>query len=203
VSHIAATQATRASQLKLARRLEQVDKGAALLSKKRDALVTQLFARVRPGVEARRQIDVLAATAYARLADALAASGQADLATLAWPSRELRVEVGEGAALTLHATLVRDAAARGWWPGQLSGEALPAARAFERLIESVLASAAEEAAIQRLSEQLARTVRQVNVLEQKFAVELRQALTRTRRTLDEREREEALRLRRIAARRGT
>ena len=45
---------TRASLTRLARRLEQVEKGAALLEKRRDALVIQLFARVRPSIDARR-----------------------------------------------------------------------------------------------------------------------------------------------------
>ncbi len=71
--------------------------------------------------------------------------------------------------------------------------------AFERLIELVLATAPEAAAIRRLNHELAHTMRQINVLKQHVAVELGLALVRVRRTLDEREREEAVRLRRIAA----
>ena len=43
-------------------------------------------------------------------------------------------------------------------------------------------------------------MRQVNVLEQRVALDLARTLVRVRRTLDEREREECVRLRRIAAR---
>jgi V/A-type H+/Na+-transporting ATPase subunit D len=211
MSGIAAAKVTRSTLLRLTRRLGQVDKGAALLQKKRDALVTQLFARVHPSVDARRHIEQQAARAYRALVDALAASGHADLAALGWPSRDLRVEtlpsdgIDDRDAVDRFkpgATLVRSTAARAWAPGQFDAAAQDAAQAFERLLDLVLAAAPEESAIRRLGRELAHTVRQVNVLEQRVAVDLRRSLLRVRRTLDEREREEALRLRRIAAHRG-
>jgi V/A-type H+/Na+-transporting ATPase subunit D len=197
--------ATRSSLLRLARRLDQVDKGAALLQKKRDALVVQLFARVRPTVDARRRIEQQAAHAYRALVEALAASGRADLAALAWPSRDVRVETQAQDAAAAErvappATLVRGPAARAWVPGQYDASAAVAARAFEHLLELLLETAPEESAIRRLGRELAHTVRQVNVLERRVAVALRRSLQQVRRTLDEREREEAVRLRRVAAR---
>jgi V/A-type H+-transporting ATPase subunit D len=204
------TKVTRSTLLRLTRRLGQVDKGTALLEKKRDALVGELFARVHPSVDARRRIELQAAVAYRALVDALAACGQADLAALAWPSRELRVQTlpAEPPAdetapdrFAPPATLVRSPAARAWAPGQADPAAGDAARAFERLLELVLAAAPEESAIRRLGRELAHTVRQVNVLERRVAVDLRRSLVRVRRTLDEREREESSRLRHIVAHR--
>jgi V/A-type H+-transporting ATPase subunit D len=201
---------TRSTLLRLTRRLGQVDKGTALLEKKRDSLVGQLFARVHPTVDARRRIEQQAALAYRALIDALAAPGHADLSALALPGRELRVEALPPEATSDNTTadrfmppppLVRSTAARAWVPGQFDASAKEAALAFERLLELVLAAAPEESAIRRLGRELAHTMRQVNVLEQRVAVDLRQSLSRVRRTLDEREREEALRLRRIAAHR--
>ena len=95
--------------------------------------------------------------------------------------------------------LLRSAEARALLPGQFDAAAEQAAQAFERLIETVLASAPEEAAIRRLGQALAHTVRQVNVLQRHTAVDLGRALVQVRRSLDEREREEAVRLRHIAA----
>ncbi len=201
---------TRSALLRLTRRLGQVDKGAALLEKKRDALVGQLFARVHPSLDARRRIEAQAAIAWRALVDALAASGHTDLAALGWPSRELWVETAPAEAAAgggtverfeRAPTLVRSVAARAWVPGQFDPAAQAAAQAFERLLDLVLETAPEEAAIRKLGRELARTVRKVNVLEQRVAVDLRAALVRMRRTLDEREREEATRLRRIAAHR--
>ena len=94
---------------------------------------------------------------------------------------------------------MRGTAARALVPGQFDPAAEKAALAFESLLETVLAAAPEEFAIRQLGRALARTVRQVNVLEQRVAVDLARARAHVRRTLDEREREEAVRLRRIAA----
>jgi vacuolar-type H+-ATPase subunit D/Vma8 len=204
-----AVKVTRSSLLRLSRRLDQVEKGAALLAKKRDSLVLQLFARVRPTISARRRIDAQANEAYRALVDALAASGRSDLTALAWPSRDLRIELPDSATaasttarsrVAAAPTLVRGAAARALLPGQLDPAAGKAARAFERLLETVLATAPEEFAMRQLGRALARTLRQVNVLEQRVAVDLARESVQVRRTLDEREREEAARLRRIAAR---
>lgn len=199
---------TRSSLMRLSRRLEQVEKGAALLEKRRDALVIQLFARVRPSIDARRGIEHQAALAYRALADALATSGRGDLSAFAWPSRDLHITpldpappagIAVAGRYAPPPPLVRGTAARALVPGQFDPAAEKAALAFESLLETVLAAAPEEFAIRQLGRALARTVRQVNVLEQRVAVDLAHARAHVRRTLDEREREEAVRLRRIAA----
>jgi V/A-type H+-transporting ATPase subunit D len=198
---------TRSSLMRLSRRLDQVEKGAALLEKRRDALVIQLFARVRPTLDARQVIARQAGLAYRALADALATSGHGDLAAFGWPGRTLHIQrmasaPAGGAAPDRFArapTLVRGAAARAIVPGQFDPAAEHAAQAFERLLDTLLATAPEDFALRQLGRELARTVRQVNVLEQRVAVDLTRARVHVRRTLDEREREEATRLRRIAA----
>ncbi|HUP05609.1 MAG TPA: V-type ATP synthase subunit D [Caldimonas sp.] len=192
---------TRSSLVRLARWRDQVAKGSALLEKRRDALVVELFARLRPGVDTRRLADRQAALAYRALLEALAAAGRTDLAALAWPHRELSAEAASGQPTPV---LVRSAAARALVPGQYRAAAEAAAQAFERLLEVMLAAAPEEFAIRRLSRAIARTMRQVNVLEQRVSPDLNRTLVHVRRTLDEREREELVRLRRMAARgRGT
>jgi len=199
---------TRSSLVRLTRRLDQVERGAALLEKRRDALVTELFARVRPSLDAQRGLDQQAALAYRALAEALATSGRSDLPALGWPSRDVRLQRLDaappaGVAATDRfappPTLVRSTVARALVPGQFDAAAEKAARAFERLLEIVLAAAPAEFAVRQLGHALARTVRQVNVLEQRVALDLAGARLHVRRTLDEREREEVVRLRRIAA----
>ena len=63
-----------------------------------------------------------------------------------------------------------------------------------RLADLLLEAAPREMLIRRLGESLAQTSRQVNTLERRLAPALRSAVTDMRRTLDEREREERLRL---------
>jgi vacuolar-type H+-ATPase subunit D/Vma8 len=83
------------------------------------------------------------------------------------------------------------------------GDAAPrdAAEQFERLIELLLQAAPEELFLRRLGHALSRTTHLVNTLEQRVAVSLGRDLATIRGTLEEREREEHLRLKRIVARR--
>jgi len=156
----------------LSRWRDQVAKGSALLEKRRDALVAELFARVRPSIDARRLAEQQAARAYRALLEALAAAGRTDLAALGWPHRELPADAMSDQPTPV---LVRSAAARAMVPGQYEAAAEAAAQAFERLLEITLAAAPEEFAIRRLGRAIARTVRQVNVLEQRVSPQLNRA----------------------------
>jgi V/A-type H+/Na+-transporting ATPase subunit D len=67
-------------------------------------------------------------------------------------------------------------------------------------MEVLLDAAGREALLRRLGDALNRTSRQVNTLERRLAPELTRSLAETRRALDEREREERFRLRRLLRR---
>ncbi|MCC7380300.1 MAG: V-type ATP synthase subunit D [Deltaproteobacteria bacterium] len=201
--------ATRSNLVRLRRRLTQVEKGADLLRRKRESLVAELFLRARPVVDSRRMIDQQALAAYRALLGALASRGRADLLATGWPTREVRVDLEPLELWGMRAfdlasppSLVRSVAARATVPSH--GEAAPqvAAEEFERLVEQLLAAAPKELLMRRLGQALSRTTRLVNTLEQRVAVSLGADLAHLRRTLDEREREEHLRLKRIASRRA-
>jgi vacuolar-type H+-ATPase subunit D/Vma8 len=83
---------------------------------------------------------------------------------------------------------------RGLPVGAASGAAGQATAAFEELTELLLDAANREALMRRLGDALARTSRQVNTLERRLEPALRADLSSIRRTLDEREREEHLRV---------
>ena len=200
--------ATRSSLLRHARRLDQVRRGAALLKRKRQSLVKELFARARTAVTSRETIDAQARRAWRALWLALAASGHSGLTPLGWPTREIDVELTavelwdiRAMELTNRPTLVRSLAARGVVPGPGDAASQDAAREFERLLEQLLDAAPEEHAMRRLGQSLSRTTRLVNTLEQRVAVRLVADLAAIRRTLNEREREEHLRIKRLIARR--
>ena len=200
--------ATRSSLLRHARRLDQVRRGAALLKRKRQSLVEELFARARTAVTSRERIDAQARRAWRSLWLALSASGNSGLTPLGWPSREIDVELRpvelwdiRTLALMNRPPLVRSLAARGVVPGPGDAASQDAAREFERLLEQLLDVAPQEHAMRRLGESLSRTTRLVNTLEQRVAVRLAADLAAIRRTLNEREREEHLRIKRLIARR--
>ncbi len=207
---VARAAATRSNLVRLRRRIDQVDRGAALLRKKRESLAAELFELARPAVDVRRGIDEQARAAYRALLEALAVAGRDELRALGWPTREIRVglvprEVWgiRGVDLASKPSVVRSLAARGSPAGP--GDAAPttAAEQFERLVERLLQAAPEELFMRRLGQALSHATRLVNTLEQRVAVSLARDLTAMRRTLEEREREEHLRLKRIVSRRDS
>jgi H(+)-transporting ATP synthase subunit D len=200
--------ATRSSLLRHARRLDQVRRGAALLKRKRQALVEELFARARTAVTSREGIDAQARRAWRSLWRALSASGNSGLTPLGWPTREIDLDLRTVELWDVRATelmnrppLVRSLAARGVVPGPGDAASQDAAREFEKLLEQLVDAAPQEHAMRRLGESLSRTTRLVNTLEQRVAVRLAADLAAIRRTLNEREREEHLRIKRLIARR--
>lgn len=198
---------TRMNLLRTARRLAQVRHGAGLLRRKREALVARLFTLARPAADARHEIAEHARAAYAALLPALARHGAAGLTALGWPARDVFVDI-EGqsvwgipvATITGHAPLVRTAGARSVSPAGTGLEAGAAAEAFERLAEVLLDAAPREALLRRLGEALAQASRQVNTLERRLAPALERNVGAIRGTLDEREREERIRLERLRRR---
>ena len=202
--------ATRSNLVRLRRRVEQVDKGAALLRRKRESLAAELFELARPAVDARRGIDEQARAAYRALLEALGAAGRIELRALGWPTREIRVGLVpreawgiRGVDLQSRPSVVRSLAARGSPAGPSDAAPAAAGEQFERLIERLLQAAPEELFMRRLGQALSHTTRLVNTLEQRVAVSLGRDLAAMRRTLEEREREEHLRLKHMVSRRAS
>ncbi|MBM4777870.1 MAG: hypothetical protein GQE15_09225 [Archangiaceae bacterium] len=199
---------TRSNLVKLRRRLAQVQKGAALLRRKRESLVTELFSRARPAIDSRKHIDEQTLKASRSSLTALARHGPDELRALGWPTRELTLELEpvevwglRAVDLTRPPLVTRSLAARAITPADAT--AATAAEDFERLIELVLEAAPKEFLMRKLGHELSRATRLVNTLEQRVAVTLTSDLSNIRRTLEEREREEHLRLKRLIARRRT
>lgn len=78
-----------------------------------------------------------------------------------------------------------------------SPAAAGAAVQFDTLVDLLLDAAPREMLLRRLGDALAQTSRQVNTLERRLAPSLVAQIAAVRRTLDEREREEHLRLKRL------
>lgn len=199
---------TRMVLLRTARRLGAVRRGAALLRRKREALVGELFRVARPAADARARIEAATRSAYPALLAALAAHGATGLEALAWPPRDVALDIEAGsvwgipiARIGRRPPLARSLAARGMPPGPAGPAALRAAAEFERLAELLLDAAPREMLLRRLGEALAHTSRQVNMLERRVTPTLERQLAAVRRALDEREREERLRLKHLLHRR--
>lgn len=200
---------TRSQLLRLRRRLGRVRKGVELLTRKRQALVRELFRVATPAIAARNQVEAEAAAAWPALLAALATDGTAALERLGWPRRPLEVEVTTTESWGVRAVVVerlsevrRSLAGRTQAPGLTSPEAALASERFEALLEQLLDAATAELRLRRLADALGRTSRQVNTLERRVAPQLAANEARIRAVLEEREREDATRLRRLLASRS-
>jgi V/A-type H+/Na+-transporting ATPase subunit D len=200
---------TRLNLLRAERRLERVRKGAALLRRKREALVTELFRLARPAADARHQIEDSSRRGYQLLLSALALHGRAGVRALAWPERDFGVEMQSSqvwgvpiASILSHPPLIRSVGSRGNAPWSTGPTAVGAAAEFERLAELLLDAATREMLMRRLGEALSQTSRQVHTLERRVAPSLLGQMGSVRRTLEEREREEHLRLKHLSRKKG-
>jgi len=200
VSSRSRVSATRVGLLRAQQRLDRLQRGTSLLRRKREALVGELFRIARSAADTRAEIDLQARKAWPVLLRALSADGGAGLRALSWPARDVRVQVRTGqlwgvivSDIVEAPRFARTLAARGVAPGP-SPAAVEAAADFEKLADLLVGAAPREMLLRRLGEALAQTSRQVNSLEHHLTPELQQQLLAVRRTLDEREREEHVRL---------
>ncbi len=195
---------TRLELLKARRRLGRVKKGVELLQRKREALVTEFFRLARPAADTRARIAELARRAYPKLLSALSYHGEAELRARSWPGREIALTLRAGqiwgvsmAEIVERPSLVRSLGARAAAPATVGLSVAQTAEAFERFADLLLDAASKELLIRRLGEALARTSRQLNTLKERVAPAIAARVATVRRALEEAERDEHVRLRRL------
>lgn len=198
---------TRSNLLRSRRRLARVRKGIELLTRKRRALVADLFRLAAPAIEARGRVQEQSAAATRALHRAAAWHATAGLEALSWPLRPVEVEVtlaeswGVASGSVRRLTPVRrTVSGRGQAPAVTGPAAAVAAQEYETLVELLLDAASTELLLRRLADALARTSRQVNTLERHVAPGLDAGVRRIRELLEEREREDHTRLKHLLRR---
>lgn len=196
------TPPTRAELLRAKKLLARVEQGAQLLRRKREALVRAVIPLARPAADARRQIGETAKAAYRAERDALAIHGEAAVAATAWPARTLDLDVEVvrmwGVTVPLLSQVPgfeRDLAARATAPSSVGTALFEATNHFELLAAQLLQSLARESQVRALGTALSRTARQLHTLEHRVAPELAESAATIAAALDERDREDQLRLR--------
>lgn len=200
---------TRHALLRDRRRLERVRRGQDVLHRRRRALVAELFRLARPAADLRARLQACADEAYDALIPALGTSGGHGTRASGWPPEPLSAEletIERWGVAAVRVSSVRTARRtprqRAAPPGAAGPAVDAAAEAFETLVDLLLEAVSEEMALRRLADALAQASRQLNTLERRIAPELVERIARTTRTLEEREREDHQRLKRIARERG-
>lgn len=201
--------ATRVNLLRARRQLARVERGAGLLKRKREALVRELFRLARPAANLRTRIGEGFSDAYASVLHALALHGRTALRAMAWPERDLVVRIEPNQVWGINVSDIverprirRTLDARGLPPGSTGPSATEAATHFENLAELLLDAAAGEERIRRLGDAAALSARRVRTLEQRITPRLQEQIATVQRVLEEREREEHMRLKRVQQRRA-
>ncbi len=198
---------TRSTLLRARAQLVRVRRGADAVSRKRQALVGHLFRIARPAIDARAEITQRVNEAADKMFDAVAVNGLDALRVTALPPRELEVDVTPAQIWGVPVADVepveqvrRTLEARGVTAGSAGREMSAAADAYEALAEVLIAAAPRELRVARLADAVASTSRQLRLLRERVEPRLIGQIATVAHTLEEREREEHLRLKHLQRR---
>jgi V/A-type H+-transporting ATPase subunit D len=198
---------TRMGLLDLRQRRTVASKGARLLRAKREVLAGELWRLMREVLEGRARLDDALREAVRALGLAKALEGEETLRSLALPAaREVPLEVtvrrvwGVPTPAVVAPPLLRPADGRGSAITSWGPSGAEAARRHEEALEVLLRIASRELHLARLGEEIQATSRRINALEQLVLPSLTAEAGRIEGALDERDREDAVRLKRFRAR---
>ncbi|HET6452082.1 MAG TPA: V-type ATP synthase subunit D [Spirochaetia bacterium] len=189
---------SRRAQIHLARQ------GADLLRNKREALVREFLSELQRFMDTREAMTREMAQARHSLMRALAVDGPEALASAGLASRR-SIEIQTTQKSIWGTKIVeletdytpRTSAERGFSAAGASARIDETAERFEAVVELLLRVAPLDRKLTRLAEEIRRTSRRVNALEQRMLPALQEQVTYIRGVLDQREREDVLRLKHL------
>lgn len=193
---------TRSNLLQRRDQLKLAVRGADLLKRKRDALIGEFFALVKTSLEARRALTKASQEAYLSLFLASAWDGPEALRALGLAeSGSLEVEIEVENLFGVKVPQVQppqfDDAPPPFSPLGLGARTLDAVTQFRALTEAIVKVAATETRLRRIGEEIKKTSRRVNALEQLVIPNIGRQIKDIRSVLDQRALEEVTVLKRI------
>ncbi len=195
---------TRSELLEIKRKIKLSQAGYKILKMKRDGLILEFFKILEEAKEIRQRVNRDYETAMTRIAVAKAADGAIAVKSAAFalkthPEIQLRSKNVMGLVVPeIEATSLRATSdARGYGVIGTSTYIDEAAMAFENLTETIIKAAEIETTMKRLLDEIEKTKRRVNALEYKVIPELKESAAFIQLRLEEMERENIFRLKRI------
>jgi V/A-type H+-transporting ATPase subunit D len=180
------------------------EQGRDLLKEKRNALWKELMQTVDVVMRESGELDAVAGQARRALAWAEALDGREAVQSAAFAARrELSIEVGGVNVMGVpvpfieRTKLARSSVRRGYSLATTSSRIDEAAARFEEELELVIELAASEMRLRRLAEEIRKTTTRVNALELVLLPRLKAQRDAIERVLEEREREDLFRLKRV------
>lgn len=178
--------------------------GAELLKTKRDALLQEFLTLMRPMVDFREKISESSKDAFMSLIMAKAVDGVEALRSVGMAAQrdidldiELKKLWGVDIPQVEGRNILRGSLNRGYSPTGVSSRIDETAEKYEKLVNLIIEMASVEIKFKKLAREIKKTNRRVNALEQRMIPNLQAQLKFIRAALDEREREDVFRLKRI------
>ncbi len=192
---------TRMNLLLKRRQIKVAESGASLLKNKRDALLTEFLKLLKPLLEKHKKLDKTLERAINTLLFALGKDGSEELRSAAFASaKELILKMKEKKVWGVSVPEIeggdgkRSILLRGYSPFSVTTRIDETAYSFELLIDEIVSLIPMEIKFKRLGEEIKKTTRRVNALEQKVIPQLKEEVNYIRRVLEDREREDKFRM---------
>jgi V/A-type H+-transporting ATPase subunit D len=196
--------ATRAELLARKNQIALAYQGRDLLKQKRNALMQQLMQMAEQVMRSSDILEQQMAEATATLALAEAIDGPEVVRSAAFAAQgQVSLEVSGANIMGVPIPVIeqkkigRSPLDRGYSPSSVSSRVEATAEAFESLLDLVIELADRELRLRRLAEEIGRTTRRVNALENVLIPQLQAQLDYIQMILEEREREDIFRLKRV------
>jgi V/A-type H+-transporting ATPase subunit D len=197
---------TRSELLELKKKIVLSQSGHKLLKMKRDGLIMEFFEIMDKAKNARAELMKSYSDAAQKIAIARAVEGNVAVMSAAFALKEqpeINLEsknvMGVVVPKIESSGIQKQVQERGYGIIGTSSRIDEAAEAYERLVEQIIVSAEIESAMKKLLEDIEKTKRRVNALEFKVIPELKDAEQFIKLRLEEMEREETFRLKKIKA----
>lgn len=196
---------TRAELLERKQQITLAQQGMDLLKQKRDALLIEFMSVMDETLRLSESLQKSVSESQYSLAVAKAVDGSVALRSAALATKgEVAVEMSGtkimGVAVpvvTKGDSPIKSSFTRGYAVTGVSSRVDEAAEKFERILEVIIEYADIETRLKRLGEEINKTNRRVNALEQVTIPSLHEQVTYIRQTLDERAREDLFRLKKV------
>lgn len=197
---------TRMELLRLKRRIKLAEKGHKILKEKQDALIMEFFTIYDEALALRRELNQKIAEAFEQLRLAEIDMGIVRLSEIALsvrPNKEIDIKrrniMGVPVPLIEAEGFKRDPSERGYAFVSSSSKVDVASEKFEEVLELAIRLAEVEETLKRLAREIEKTKRRVNALEYIIIPRMKETVKYISQHLDEMERENFFRLKRVKA----
>ncbi len=194
---------TRSALLASKASLKTASSGADLLKRKRDALIGEFFALVKDALAAREELAAVSKGAYVSLFSAKAwdSPEAVESLSLAQPGNlNVNMQIESIYGVKVPKIEVPDGRREATFsPITVGAHTARAATDFGGVMQAMIRVAGTETKLRRIGEEIKKTSRRVNALEQVVIPGIQDDIRFIRGVLDQREREESFRLKKIKA----